>query len=177
MGVCILVLSLGLLALPATAGAAGKTIGPITTESGVTCHLSNSLVSSTTELGVPDLTYGSSWSCTGGPSSKPLSSDSTLSDELRERVAGATTSISNHFWQESCSDSYHCSQSTHHRRLPGATYTLTSRPTLRSFVSLNGTWDDDDFFNSWPASHCQAFTSLPFEPGPDTIRCAFSATL
>jgi hypothetical protein len=178
MGVCTALAALiGLVSLPSYASAATKTIGPITTTSGVSCYLSNSIQNSTSSLGVPDLTYGSSWSCTASAGSKPISSDSSLSDELREQVLGQTTTTSVNVWQESCTDSYHCSQSAHNRRLPAATYRVTSSPTLRSYHVLNGDWSDDDFFESWPAGQCQAFTSFPFEPGPDTVRCTFSVNL
>ncbi|MGH2955735.1 MAG: hypothetical protein ACRDL6_01910 [Solirubrobacterales bacterium] len=165
------------MAFPTAAHAASRTIGPVTTESGISCYLSNSLQPSVSSIGLPDLTYGSGWSCTPGAGGKQIGGYSQLSDELTERVADLTTGKGYNYLGKTCSDPNHCSQSEHFRRLPGASYWLVSEPSLRSFYTLNGDPTDDDFFEFWPEEHCQGFRLFPNDPGANLVRCTFGVTL
>lgn len=159
------------------AQAASRTIGPIKAQSGLNCYVTANVVNSTApSTGLPDVTYGSSWSCSGG--SKGLGGYSELLGELKERIAGQSTGRSStHSSNYQCANyPNQCSRSDHFQSLPTATYLLTAKPALRSYFTLNGDNSDDDYWVSWP-SMCTGYQLFQWtQPVAQLVRCEFTVS-
>jgi hypothetical protein len=157
------------------AQAATRTIGPIRANSGLTCYVTGSVVDSTApDTGLPDVTFGSSWSCSGG--TKGLGGYSELWGTLKERIAGQSTTRSKTNSSNYQCPNYpnQCSRSDHFQSLPEATYTLTAQPGLRSYFTMNGNNSDDDYWVSWP-SMCTGYQLFVWTiPVPQLVRCEFT---